>query len=154
MPLDAWYVHKCQAVWFHSHGSTTQRRIPTLHTICQTSSMRKSPQAIGFVFGLGKLEWLGYNLVKVACWSTQLFGHNTSTWQTNIQTDSHVTIGNAALKPVLKFCNKNGGIKRRTCKVVVQHVYSRTDDGTASGTWSEPACYMHPATCHTAAPLT
>jgi len=22
--------------------------------------------AIGFIFGLGKLEWLGYNLVKVA----------------------------------------------------------------------------------------
>jgi len=41
----------------------------------------------------GKLEWLGYNLVKVAWWSTQSFGHNTSTWQT----DSHVATANAVL---------------------------------------------------------
>jgi len=24
-----------------------------------------SPRAIGFIFGMRKLEWLGYNLVKV-----------------------------------------------------------------------------------------
>jgi len=33
--------------------------------------------AIGLVFGMGKPEWLGYSLVKVAWWSTQSFGH---TW--------------------------------------------------------------------------
>jgi len=38
-----------------------------------------SPRAIGFM-GVGKLEWLGYKIVKVAWWSTQSFGHNTSTW--------------------------------------------------------------------------
>jgi len=32
-----------------------------------------------------KLEWLGYNPVKVAWWSTQSSGHNTSTWQTHRQ---------------------------------------------------------------------
>jgi len=36
-----------------------------------------------------KLEWLGYNLVKVAWWSTQSFGHNTSTWQTHRQPRRH-----------------------------------------------------------------
>jgi len=43
--------------------------------------------AIGFIFGLGKLEWLGYNLVKVAWWSSQSLRHNTSTWQTDRLTD-------------------------------------------------------------------
>jgi len=32
------------------------------------------PEAIEFLFGVGKLEWLGYNVVKVAWWSTQSFG--------------------------------------------------------------------------------
>jgi len=49
-----------------------------------------------FYFARGKLEWLEYNLVKVAWWSTRLFGHSTSTWQTDRQTDSHVAIANAA----------------------------------------------------------
>jgi len=44
-----------------------------------------SPRAIGFIFDMGKLERLGYNLVKVAWWSTQSFGNNTSTWQTHRQ---------------------------------------------------------------------
>jgi len=43
----------------------------------------KSARAIGFIFGKEKLEWLGNNLVKVAWWLTQSFGHNTSTWQTH-----------------------------------------------------------------------
>jgi len=47
------------------------------------------PWAVGFIFGVGKLEWLGYNLVKVAWWSTQSFGHNTSTWQTHRQPRRH-----------------------------------------------------------------
>jgi len=60
----------------------------------------RCPRAIRFMFGMGKLEWLGYNLVKVAWWSTQSFGHNTSTWQTHTdrQTDRHrhVAMANAA----------------------------------------------------------
>jgi len=47
------------------------------------------PRAIGFILGIGKLEWLGYNLVKVAWWSTQSFGDNTSTWQTHRQPRRH-----------------------------------------------------------------
>jgi len=43
-------------------------------------------RAIGFIFGVGKLERLGYNLVKVAWRSTLSIGHNTSTWQTDTQT--------------------------------------------------------------------
>jgi len=49
----------------------------------------KSPRAIGFKFGTGKLEWLGYNTMKVAWWLTQSFGHNTSTWQTHRQPRRH-----------------------------------------------------------------
>jgi len=69
-----------------------------------TFSMRASPRTIGLIFSMEKLEWPGYNLVKVAWWSTQSLGHNTSTWQTHRstdrqtdrQTDSHVAIANAA----------------------------------------------------------
>jgi len=46
------------------------------------------PQAIGFICGMGKLEWLRYNLVKVAWRSTQSLGHNTSTRQIERQTDT------------------------------------------------------------------
>jgi len=42
---------------------------------------------------MGKLEWLGYNLVTVAWWPTQSFGHNISTWQT----DRHIVIATAAI---------------------------------------------------------
>jgi len=45
----------------------------------------ESLRTIEFIFGMGKLEWLGYNLVKVARWSTQSLWHNTSTWQTQRQ---------------------------------------------------------------------
>jgi len=41
------------------------------------------PWAIRFIFDMGKLEWMGDSLVKVAWWSTRSFGHNTSTWQTH-----------------------------------------------------------------------
>jgi len=34
----------------------------------------KSPRAIGFTFGMGKLELLGCNLVKVSWWSNRSFG--------------------------------------------------------------------------------
>jgi len=37
----------------------------------------------------GKLEWLGYNLVKVAWWSTQSCGYSTSTWQSHRQPHCH-----------------------------------------------------------------
>jgi len=49
-----------------------------------------------------KLEWLGYNLMKVAWWSTQSFGWaqymyiNLTDRQTDWQTDSHVAIADAA----------------------------------------------------------
>jgi len=46
-------------------------------------------RAIGSVFVMWKLEWLGYNLVKVAWLSTQLFWHNTSMWQTQRQPHRH-----------------------------------------------------------------
>jgi len=44
-----------------------------------TPSIRGCSRAIWFIFRNGKEEclWLGYNLVKVAWWSTQSFGHNT-----------------------------------------------------------------------------
>jgi len=45
-----------------------------------------APWAIGFIFGMRKLEWLGYNLVKVVWWSAQSFEHNTSMWWARIQT--------------------------------------------------------------------
>jgi len=48
-----------------------------------------SPGAIGFTFGVGKLKGRGYNLVKVAWWSTRSFGHDTSTWQTHRQPRRH-----------------------------------------------------------------
>jgi len=48
-----------------------------------TPSLRGSPRTIRFIFGMEELEWLSYNLVKVARRSTQSFGHNTSTWQTH-----------------------------------------------------------------------
>jgi len=62
-----------------------------LHLSPLMPSTKGIPQATGFIFGTEKLEWLGYNLVKVAWWSTQSFGHNTSTWHT----DSHVAIANS-----------------------------------------------------------
>jgi len=52
-------------------------------------------RAVGFIFGTKKLEWPGYNLVKVAWWSTQSFWQNTSTSQTHTYIDIHVAIGNA-----------------------------------------------------------
>jgi len=47
----------------------------------KTTSTRGSPRAIEFIFGVGKLEWLRYNLVTVAWCLPQSSGHNTSTWQ-------------------------------------------------------------------------
>jgi len=47
------------------------------------------PRAIGFLIVMEKLEWLGYNLMKVAWWLTQSFGHSTSTWQTHRQPRHH-----------------------------------------------------------------
>jgi len=45
----------------------------TLRTIWRPR-WRRSLRAIWFILGMGKLEWLGYKLVKVAWWSTQCFG--------------------------------------------------------------------------------
>jgi len=44
----------------------------------------RSPWAIGLIFGTGKLEWLGYNVVKRHTMINS-FGHNTSTWRTDRQ---------------------------------------------------------------------
>jgi len=61
-----------------------------------------SSWAIGFTFGTGTLEQLGYNLVKVARWSTPLLGHNTSTWDKQIKHTRRSAIAdklpNAALR--------------------------------------------------------
>jgi len=61
---------------------------PTLCTI-RRPKWGRSPRVIGWIFGTKKPEWLGYNLVKVARWSTQSFGHNTSTWRTHRQPRRH-----------------------------------------------------------------
>jgi len=47
------------------------------------------PLSYRFLFSTGKVQWLGYNLVKVAQWSPQSLGHNTSTWQTHRQQCCH-----------------------------------------------------------------
>jgi len=52
-----------------------------------------SPKAIGFIYGMEKLEWLGYNMVKVAWWST----HLGTIRQRDRHTDSHVAIANVTL---------------------------------------------------------
>jgi len=54
-----------------------------------TLSTKETPSSYRVIFGTEKLEWVGYNLVKVAWWSTQSFGHNTSTWQTYRQPRRH-----------------------------------------------------------------
>jgi len=63
------------------------RLLPTL--LPYDAVNRRHLRAIEFIFGTGKLEWPCYNLVKVAWWSTQSFGHNTSTWQTHRQPRRH-----------------------------------------------------------------
>jgi len=54
-----------------------------------TPSMMRIPSSYLVHIWDGKLEWLGYNLVKVTWWSTQSFGHNTSTSQTHRQPRRH-----------------------------------------------------------------
>jgi len=66
-----------------------------------------SPRAIGFIFGVGKLEWPGYNLVKVAWWLTESFGHNTSTWQTHRQPRRHSKCRANALRRAAKTERRN-----------------------------------------------
>jgi len=72
-------------------GSTDARRILSIaylrHSIWRPRWLR-SHRAIGFISGRRKLKWLGYNLVKVTWWSTQSFGRNISTWQTDRHTAS------------------------------------------------------------------
>jgi len=95
-PIGLYTVHAY--MWcYHVIGITwlmfVRGIFPTLHTIYAFSE--GDPRAVGFVFGMWKLhvEWLGYNLMKVAWWLTQSFGHSTSTWQTDY---SHIAIANAA----------------------------------------------------------
>jgi len=40
---------------------TLVRTVSSTFDICNKG---ESPRAIGFIFGIGKLEWLGYNLMK------------------------------------------------------------------------------------------
>jgi len=58
-----------------------------------TPSMGGFPGAIGFIFGMGKLEWLGYYLVKFAWWSISRLG---TVHQRDRHTESHVATANAA----------------------------------------------------------
>jgi len=62
-----------------------------------------STRAIGSIFDMRRLEWMGYNLVNVACWSTQSVGHSTSTWQTDRQPRHHSKCHANALRQAAKF---------------------------------------------------
>jgi len=79
---------------------TTRRRIGQILRLLPTTLLFDAVnegdllELSGSYLVWGKLEWLGYNLVKVAWWSTQSFGHNTSTWQTDRHTDRHIVIAN------------------------------------------------------------
>jgi len=119
MPPDS---HNRQSVLFHSHGGATYTGLKRTITrfiaddkfvywrLCTAYSQYcipsfwglqwgGSPRVIGFIFGTEKLEWLGYNLVKVAWWSTQSFEHNhINVTDTNSYTDGHdIALANAAL---------------------------------------------------------
>jgi len=54
--------------------------------------MRGISRAIEFIFGMGKLEWLGYNLVT----SGRMMIDSIVWAQRDRHTDSHVAIANAA----------------------------------------------------------
>jgi len=61
-------------------------------------SMREIPPANGFTFGMGKLEWRGYNLVKVHDERLSCFGtiHQRDRHTQTDRQDSHVAIANTA----------------------------------------------------------
>jgi len=99
----------------------------------------------------GKTRMAGYNLVKVAWWSTQSFGHNTSTWQTGSaiawQTHSHVAITNARRQRMRRAAKTNQnhshpahsvykalsrGPHTQTCQVVL---YAKTQRARVSLFW-------------------
>jgi len=99
-----------------------------------TPSRRSIPRAIGFIFGMGKLEWLGYNLVKVAWWSTHSFGHNTSTWQTHGQTAT-------SPQQMLRQCTASGG-KNVICE---SRKFAALD--ISPSPWNLPPTSNTPYTC-------
>jgi len=77
--------------------------LPISHLMPSMIRFRGCRRAVGFVIGMEKQEWLGYNILKVALRSTQSFGHSTATWQIRSNkrdrhTDRHVAIANAALR--------------------------------------------------------
>jgi len=74
-----------------------------------------SHRAVEFIVGKTKLEWLGYNLVKAAWWSTQSFGHNTSTWQTHRQPRRHSKCHANALVSGRKTATRNKKIDCEHC---------------------------------------
>jgi len=63
----------------------------------------------GLVFGMGKLEWLGYNFLKVVWWSTQSLGtihqhdRHTAINMTDRQTRRHNKCRANALRRAAKF---------------------------------------------------
>jgi len=104
--------------WLHSVGPYTgtiadkppnagAHHIPNTGYLCHSiwsSQWRGSPRAIGFIFGMGKPDWLGYNLVNAGRWSTQSIGQNTPKWQTHRQPRRHSKChGNALLHQVAKI---------------------------------------------------
>jgi len=109
-------------VLFHSHGGATYtastdafaRRFPNI-AYRLTPSVRGSPRAIGFIVGVWKLEWLSYNLMKVAWWSTKSFGHNTSTWQTATQPRRHSKCRPNALRLAAKTGETRWPSARNLC---------------------------------------
>jgi len=50
------------------------RLLPTYSSPVWRPKWGGSLRAIGFIFSVGKLEWLGYNLMKIVWRSTQSFG--------------------------------------------------------------------------------
>jgi len=57
--------------------------------------MREIPSSYRVHIWCEKTRMAGLQSGEGRIWLTQSFGHNTSTWQTHRETDSHVTIANA-----------------------------------------------------------
>jgi len=75
-------------------------------------AIRGFPRATWLMFGIGKPEWLGYNLAKVAWWLTQMFGYNTSTWQTHRQPRRHSNSRLNALRRAAKSSHARNSIHK------------------------------------------
>ena len=60
--------------------------LPHLHS---TPALGGSRRNIAMPFGIEKLEWLGYQMVKKIWRHVYSFWQNSETWQTDRQTDTH-----------------------------------------------------------------